>query len=117
VAAMFAENMAVLLEPDPGYRAADERWCKQLYDKRSGVLHGTNIECSVRDLREAHAAGVAVLKAIVERREGVRRLQGEDDNPEELLKEFKGGKYDVGQPMFVRETPLNVLWRDPEKQS
>ena len=51
VAAMFAENMAVLLEPDPGYRAAAERWCKELYDKRSGVLHGTNIECSVEDLR------------------------------------------------------------------
>lgn len=111
VAQMFAENMAVLLEPDIAFRAAAERWCKSLYDKRSGVLHGSAIGCCREDCVSAEIAAIAALKAIVERRAGVRRVGGDFDNPEALLKEFRDGKYASGHPMFVDETPINRIWR------
>lgn len=111
VAATFAENMAVLLEPDPQFRLDAERWCKRLYDLRSQVLHGSSIDLSADEMSEAQMASVAVLKAYIERREGVRRLQGEDDNPQAIFEELTLEKYGKGPLLFVEETPLNVLWR------
>jgi hypothetical protein len=111
VTQMFAENMAVLLEPELQFRSAAEKWCKGLYDRRSGVLHGSSIECERAAVRDAECAATAVLKAMIERRNAQRRVLGDDENPEILLSELKVAKYNVGHPMFVAETPVNRLWR------
>ncbi len=50
---MFSENMAALLEPKPEHRFDAERWSKRLYDLRSGVLHGTELDTSYEDIRTA----------------------------------------------------------------
>jgi hypothetical protein len=112
IAQMFAEHMAVLLEPTPEHREAAERWCKKLYEKRSGIIHGSDVAWTQTDVTNAEIAAMAVLKAVLERRAGSRRIAGESDNPEAFLKEIKTGKYRRGQPVFVEATPLGYLWRE-----
>ena len=112
VAQMFAETMAKLLEPLPEHRTAAEGWCKKLYDRRSSILHGSDLTWTTTDVANAEKAGTAVLKAMLERRAASRRVGGESEKPDELLKEIKDGKYRAGQPVFVEETPLSRLWRE-----
>jgi len=108
---MFAENMAALLEPDPKYRLDAEGWSKRLYGLRSGVLHGSELDCSPEHVRHAQVAAGMVLRALLERRAAIRRVGGNDENPEEFLKELRSGKYVPGQLTHVSELPLKRLWR------
>ena len=111
LAQMFAENMAFLLEPDPTHRLQAEQWGKRIYDLRSGILHGSDLDCSARDINQAKLAVGMVLRAVLERRAAIKRVGGEDENPEEFLKELRSGKYRPGQLTHVSELPLKRFWR------
>ena len=111
LAQMFAENIAALLEPHPKYRLDAEVWSKRLYGLRSGVLHGSALECSAEDVRNSQVAAGIVLRALLERRAAIRRVGGNDENPEEFLQELRSGKYVPGQLTHVSELPLKRLWR------
>ncbi len=118
LAQMFAENMAFLLEPDPAHRLEAERWGKRIYDLRSGVLHGSDLDCSARDISQAKLAASMVLRAALERRAAIKRVGGNDENPDEFLNELRSGKYRPGQLTHVSELPLKRFWRsDSSKRS
>ncbi len=115
---MFGENMAALLEPHPVHRLEAERWSKRLYDLRSGILHGSDLDCSPRDIRQAKLAAGMVLRAMLERRAAIKRVGGNDENPDEFLAELRSGKYRPGQLTHVSELPLKRFWRyDSPKRS
>jgi hypothetical protein len=111
LAQMFAENVAALLEPDTKCRFEAERWAKRLYDLRSGVLHGTELNCPPEDIRNAQVAAGMVLRAILERRAAIKRVQGNDENPDDFFRELRSGKYRRGQVTHVSEMPLKRFWR------
>lgn len=107
---MFAENTAVLLEPDPNYRAAAVDFVKDLYDARSKVLHGEILEHETVMRRNARAIAAAVLQAILERRAFQRRVGGESETPDDLLKELRREKFKPQQVTGVEESPVRTLW-------
>jgi hypothetical protein len=111
LAQSFAENMVALLEPDPNYRHDAERWCKRLYDLRSGVLHGSDLDCANADIRQAQVAAGVVLRAMLERRVAIKRVGGDDENPDDFLNELRSGRYVRGQLTHVSDMPLKNYWR------
>ncbi len=111
VTEMFRQNMAALLEPDPNYRDAAERWSNQLYDLRSGILHGSEIDCPQESVRHAKVAAGAVLRGMLERRTAMKRLGGDDEDVKGFFAELQSGRSTPGQLTHVSETPLKYLWR------
>lgn len=110
IANMFAENTALILEPDPSFRAAAVEFSKDLYDARSRVLHGDFLEHEAEMRRNARALAAAVLKAILERRSFQRRAGVESETPDELFNELRQGKWIPGQLTGVSESPVRALW-------
>jgi len=111
VTQMFKDNMAFLLEPDLAHRLAAEEWGKGIYDLRSGVLHGSNLDCSAKDIKQAKLAAGMVLRAVLERRAAIRRVGGDDEKPKDFLDELRSGEYRPGQLTHVSEFPLKRFWR------
>lgn len=107
----FKERVAILLENDPQHREAAEDWAKRLYTIRSKVLHGESIDCTQQEIRDARLVAAAVLKAMFERRTGVRRVHGSDETVEDLLRELRSDKYLPQRLTFVEESPVTRLWR------
>lgn len=110
IANMFAENTAVILEPDPTFRAAAVEFVKDLYDARSRVLHGDLLEHEATMRRNARALAAAVLQAILERRAFQRRAGVQSETPDDLINELRRGKWVPGQLTGVSESPVRTLW-------
>jgi hypothetical protein len=113
VANMFAENTAVILEPDPIYRDAAVDFAKDLYDSRSRVMHGDWLEHEATKRRNARVLAAAVLLAILERRDFQHRMGVESETPDALLNELKRGKWIPGQLTGVSESRVRQLWGAP----
>jgi hypothetical protein len=111
LANMFSENASALLEPEPGSRSQAVEWCKKLYNLRSEVLHGTGFNATSTDVSHARLLAAAVLKAMVERRNFVRRMEGDVEKVDVLLKELFADKYTPGQLTGVEESPIVYAWR------
>lgn len=108
---MFGESMAALLEPDPKFRFEAERWGKRLYELRSGVFHGSDLDCPASMIRQARLAAGQVLRAMLERRAAIKRLGGSDENTDDFLSELLSGKYNPGQLTHVSDMPIKRFWR------
>ena len=107
----FAENIAFLLEPEPMHRLEAEKWGKGIYDLRSGVLHGTDLNCSAEDIRKAKLAAGMVLRAMLERRAAMKRVGDENEDIGKFFEELRSGKYRPGQLTHVSDLPLKRFWR------
>jgi hypothetical protein len=113
IATMFAENTASLLEPDPHFRSDAAAFLKHIYDARSKVLHGDTLEHD-RELRtHARTIAGAVIQAVIERRDFLRRMDGKSETPDDLIKELRVGKWTPGQLTGVSESPVRRLWGAP----
>jgi hypothetical protein len=112
MATMFADNVAILLEPDPTYRSMAVDFAKRLYDKRSRVLHGAECECSAEMLQNARLLAAAVMTALIRRRIH-RNLAGyKDETPDELLLEMRNAKFLPRQKISFEEFPeVRAMWR------
>lgn len=117
IATVFAENVAALLEPEPRYRPAAVSWAKKLYGLRSDVLHGSGLECTYLDIRNAQVLAIAVLKGMVERRQFVHKMGDGEETPDGLLRELRDDKYTPGQLTGVEESPVKELWRPEAKKT
>ena len=113
IANTFAENSAVILEPDPNYRAAAVDFAKDLYNVRSRVLHGDVLEHEATVRRNSRILAAAILQAILERRDFQRRVGEDSETPDKLLKELRRGKWIPGQLTGVSPSPVRQLWGAP----
>jgi hypothetical protein len=113
IANMFAENGAALLEPDPTYRSAAVEFLKKLYDARSKVLHGDVLEHEPIKRLHARTIAGAVIQALFERRDFLRRAEDKTETPDEFIKELRDGKWVAGQLTGVAESPVRTLWGAP----
>jgi hypothetical protein len=110
IASLLADAVATMLEPNPGKRTDAVEFAKSLYDARSQVLHGSAIEAEHDRRDEARLLASALLQAMLQRREMMRRLGSDPDTPEKLLEEIKGLKFSSGLPAGVTESPARKLW-------
>lgn len=81
---IFARNVSALIEPDTLQRFNAHQFAKRMYDARSNVLHGTNMEVLPSERQNAQLLAAMVVKAVVDRRLA-RRARGEK---EETLSEM-----------------------------
>ncbi|MEX0716722.1 MAG: hypothetical protein WD066_09050 [Planctomycetaceae bacterium] len=108
---MLAENVAVLLEPEGHERPRAVAFCKQLYDARSRALHGSHLEQERSVRRRARILAGAVLKAILERRDHMRRIGIDAERPDDLLRELQDAKFSPGEVPGVSDSAVRNLWR------
>jgi len=106
----LATNVAVLLEPDLEKRHATVKFVKDIYDKRSRVLHGEQLdrESSYR-LKARHLAS-AILCAVISRLNLLRRSGCEPGNPKGLLQDLRESRFTEGQPFGVEEFNVREYW-------
>lgn len=107
----MAEHIATLLEPDSRERPNAVRFVKKLYDERSRILHGEKVfgERALRD--QARILFTAVLKAIVERSNFLRRVGVDMETPDGLFAELSDSKFGAGQLAGVSDSVGRRLWR------
>ena len=80
----MADNVAHLFEPNERFHAID--YVKKLYRRRSEILHGSDIDANQDERENARVLAAAVLQAVIERRQYVRRKAGHrDESPSELM--------------------------------
>jgi len=113
LATVFSHHTAALLEPDPNYRNEAVSFCRQLYNIRSRVLHGSMLEHDFIFRRHARTLAGAVIRAALERRDFVRRLGGATETPHDFTGELREGQWRQGQLMGVTESPARRLWGAP----
>ena len=112
VGKMLAENVANLLEPEPKQRFNAIGYVKSLYDARSRILHGSEIDTSQEKRDDARKLAAAVLMAFVDRREYVRRLAPHvDEKPQDLFLQLEKHRYSEGPLQGVVASPVTLLWR------
>ncbi len=113
IAEKLSGDVAALLEPEPRRRHQATKLVKKIYGLRSEALHGTDIE-SEPDVRgKARLLASAILRAMITRREYMRRLGGpgsKPETPDELLEELREGRFRPGQTVGVDEPTVRKLW-------
>ncbi|HUX01490.1 MAG: hypothetical protein WBD63_10010 [Phycisphaerae bacterium] len=109
----LADNVAVLLEPDLTVRHQAAEFVKKIYDVRSRALHGEQVEGEATVRAEARCLAAAVLVAVISRRVFLSRGGFDRENPADLLKELREGRFQAGQTVGVDEVAYSVreLWK------
>ncbi|HUT62246.1 MAG TPA: hypothetical protein VNA25_30780 [Phycisphaerae bacterium] len=109
----LADNVAVLLEPDPKWRNDAAEFVKRIYDVRSRVLHGEQVEGEATVRAEARRLAAAVLIAVISRRDFMSRIGFGPEKPADLLRELRKGRFQAGETPGVDKAALSVqeLWR------
>lgn len=110
----LADNVAVLLEPDLTKRQKATDFVRDLYNKRSRVLHGEEIkqESQVRDQCFQLAAGV--LHGMITYRDFLKGGGFDLQTPQDFLKSLFRKRFEPGQPAGLLESNVRELWRDDE---
>ncbi len=105
----LAENVAVLLEPEPTKRIKAIKFVKDLYNFRSRALHGEKIEAESHVRRNARHLAAAVLDSmfLVSR---MSRSKLAPENPDDLLKSFRDMRFEPGQPLGIDKSNIRKLW-------
>ena len=124
IAHQLAENVASLLEPVPANRSKAVKFVKDLYDKRSRVLHGEDL-AGAADVALAQRLVAGVLYRLCDWRSLQKRSGEEIDSRDgifnklrDLLFEPHGGarSYDRKVPLGLRDLPevRAVVRRSPK---
>ena len=106
----LSRNVATLLEPDLSRRSNAEEFTKKLYNLRSRALHGEKIEVEPQTQKSARHLAAAVLVAVLNRCDFLKRADYAPEKPEDLLKELRGISYTPGQLTGVPELNIRNLW-------
>jgi hypothetical protein len=111
IVATLSENLAALLEPVAANRPRAVKVVAELYDTRSRVLHGDSLDFDKTD--DARLLAAAVLKALMEREDFIRRLGDKTEVPRELFAELKESRLSGRQVIGVADSEATSLWRGP----
>jgi len=108
----LARNVATLLEPDTNQRYNAEEFVKDLYNDRSDSLHGRAVEKETEVRTNARQLAVAVLSAVISRRDFLYRSGYKPETPQELLQDLRKMSYQPGQPLGIEQYNVCELWRN-----
>ena len=117
ISAALCDRVPALLEPDLKQRSQANDFMKRVYDDRSRVLHGENLDAAEERRREIRLLAGGVLYAVVNYVVFLRRGGFDPRTPDEFLNELREGKYSPGQPPGVPELPrVWNLWRKADRK-
>ncbi|MEQ9459812.1 MAG: hypothetical protein RIG82_02505 [Phycisphaeraceae bacterium] len=115
---VLAERVAVLMEPKLEMRTSAERFVEKIYDKRSDVLHGRDVQGSDKDYQKSRLLASGILYSVWFRSDTLAKMAVDHDTPEDLVKDLRNLKYTEGQPTGVLPIPqVQQLWRESNKPS
>jgi hypothetical protein len=113
ISAKLADYIAVLIEPDMALRGQAEKYVKKLYDVRSAVLHGRNLDGEAGTRSEARLLASGVLYAVWYIFDYMRRMKVPPINPDELMRQLRDGRWDGGLHEFGIDLPeVRSLWSE-----
>lgn len=107
----LAEYIATLFEPDPRYRLAAVKCVKQIYDDRSRVLHGEQLDNDTQRVHDARFLASGVLLGVLQWGQFMRKIGKDLDRPDQLLSELRNSKFVPGEIVGVDVSPVRKLWR------
>lgn len=117
LATTLGDYVAAALEPDPPHRSAASEFVKRLYDQRSRILHGEKAEGDPSARMNARILSAGLLKAMIERRDFLRKSGYSTESPDGLLRELKTGKFIEGQLTGTSQSLSRRLWRVPADEA
>ena len=107
----LADNVAVLLEPELPRRQRATEFAKGLYDKRSRVLHGDEIEDGDGVRLNGRQLAAGVLHSMITYRDFLKAGGFDLQTPQEFLKALNKTRFEPGQPAGLLELNVRELWR------
>lgn len=108
----LAENVAVLLEPDRKLRCRAIDKMKDLYNKRSRILHGDDVEDDLQALENTRLVAAACVNAMLQRRRAFRSTQAIEETSQQFLKELQRAHTEAEGLDGVSEMPpVRALWQ------
>lgn len=107
----LAENVAVLMEPELDGRSNAKEFVKKMYNNRSRILHGDEIDSENNIRSDARLLAAGVLMAVVSYTDFFARSGLNPKTPQELLKELRDLLFKKGQPVGVNDfSNVRKLW-------
>lgn len=109
----LSTDVAVLLEPDPSRRKGAQRFVKGLYKSRSEALHGKTLEKAEHVREHARLLAAGVLRAMIARRDYMRRYEEKPETLDKLLKKLDESEHLPSMPDGTDEPNVRKLWDVP----
>ena len=106
----LADNVAALLEPELARRQKAAAFFKGLYDKRSRVLHGEDIEKGGHVRLQSRQLAAGVLRSMIDCRYWQKGGGFDPKTPQEFLKALYDKRFEPGQPLGLWESNVRELW-------
>mgnify|MGYP003824099197 CR=1 FL=1 len=119
----LSTDIAVLLEPDLSNRDEATQFARGIYNLRSQALHGTTTEGDKDTREKARLLAAGILRAVITRRDFMRKSGFDVETPDELLAELRKQRFLPGQTVGVDEPNVRKLWEEshdrgqPDKRS
>ena len=107
----LADNVAAFLEPELPRRQKAAEFVKDLYNKRSRVLHGEEIEDGDGVRLKSRQLAAAVLHSIITYRDFLKAGGFDPQTPQDFLKDLHERRFEPGQPAGLLESNVRELWR------
>lgn len=107
----LADNIAGLLEPELPRRQKAVKFFKDLYNKRSRVLHGEEIEDGGNVRLEGRQLAAGVLHSMITYRDFLKACGLDPQTPQQFLKDLCEQRFEPGQPAGLLESNVRELWR------
>jgi len=106
-----ADFVAALLEPQVGLRRLAADFIEDLYDKRSRVLHGEQLEGDSKLRSDARQLAASILFGVWSYQDFFQRWYESTPKPDEFFSRLREGFVMPGLPHGVLELPVRKLWQ------
>ena len=116
ISEQVAERGAMLLEPEPDLRAGAKSYIKNLYDRRSKAVHGSDIDMPLGLRLEARHLAATLCVELGERHSIVAGL-GESEHPSDFARQLEEAKFTSRAVSMANDDyPVRVRWA-PEHEA
>lgn len=107
----LSENAMVLLEPEVVHRQAASKFVAELYNRRSRVLHGEELNHPELLRTKSRILAAAVLIAMLQRQDFLKKC-GAEAKPKEFFTELDEARITASVIPGVEASAAVKLWRD-----
>ncbi|MCI0674390.1 MAG: hypothetical protein L0Y42_01285 [Phycisphaerales bacterium] len=106
----LADYVAAFLEPDVESRRKAADYVLDLYDKRSRVLHGEQLEGTYELGADSRILAACLLYAVWAYQDGLSRVFETSEKPDAMFEKLRADFVKPGQPIKLSDLPARRLW-------
>ncbi len=107
----LADNVSILLEREPTRRHKASEFVKDLYKKRSRILHGDETESGSHFRHQGRQLAAGVLNGMITYQDFLKKSGFDPQTPQDFLKCLFEKRYEPGLPAGLLESNVRELWR------